>query len=118
MREIVERLADLNVEMSTSGVARLLDRHGGSRKMTLLAAEQARDDVAETRSAWLTDVTELDASKLVFIDESGFDTRMSRGSARAGLKPSPGWFPFRPSPPSKWSSRRSSESSKRCRRMS
>jgi len=49
----------------------------------VIAAEQAREDIAKARSEWRDGMSALDPSKLVFIDESGFDTRMARRCGRA-----------------------------------
>lgn len=49
----------------------------------MVAAEQTRDDIARTRSEWQEGMTALDPEKLVFIDESGFDTKMTRRFGRA-----------------------------------
>jgi transposase len=56
-----------------------------AQKRTLRAAEQDRTDVAAERAAWRAAIAagRLDAAKLVFVDESGIDTRMTRRFARA-----------------------------------
>jgi transposase len=56
-----------------------------AQKRTLRAAEQDRADVAAERTAWREAVAtgHLDPYQLVFIDESGIDTRMTRRFARA-----------------------------------
>jgi transposase len=56
-----------------------------AQKRTLRAAEQDRADVAAERAAWREAVVagHLDPNELVFIDESGIDTRMTRRFARA-----------------------------------
>ena len=52
------------------------------------AAEQDRPDVAEARQKWKADQPGLDASKLVFIDETGTNTKMARtrGRCRRGRR--------------------------------
>ena len=57
-------------------------------KKTVHAAEQERPDVAEARANWRRDQAGLDASKLVFIDETGTSTSMARlyGRAKRGLR--------------------------------
>ena len=52
------------------------------------AAEQERPDVAEARAAWRADQSSLDPAKLVFIDETGTSTAMTRlrGRARRGRR--------------------------------
>ena len=56
-----------------------------AQKKTLLAAEQDRAEVAEERNAWRAEVAagRLDPAGLIFVDESGIDTRMTRHFARA-----------------------------------
>jgi transposase len=40
-------------------------------------------DVAASRAAWRDEAAGIDPARLVFLDESGFDTRLSRTHARA-----------------------------------
>ena len=47
------------------------------------AAEQDRPDVKAKRSAWAEKVPGLDPAKLVFLDETGADTKMTRRYGRA-----------------------------------
>ena len=56
-----------------------------AQKKTLRAAEQDRADVAEERAAWCEEVAagRLDPTSLIFVDESGIDTRLTRRFARA-----------------------------------
>jgi transposase len=56
-----------------------------AQKKTLRAAERDRADVAEERNAWRGEVAagRLDPGGLIFVDESGIDTRMTRRFARA-----------------------------------
>src|SRR5713101_2439313 len=55
---------------------------GSASKKTLHAAEQERPDVAEARQMWKAEQPGLDASKLVFIDETGTNTKMVRQRGR------------------------------------
>ncbi len=57
-------------------------------KKTLRAEEQDRDDVKRRRSEWLTEPPQLDPQRLVFIDESGAKTNMTRlyGRIRGGSR--------------------------------
>ncbi len=55
---------------------------GSASKKTLRALEQERPDVAEARQQWKADQPRLDASKLVFIDETGTNTKMVRTRGR------------------------------------
>jgi len=52
------------------------------------AAEQERPDVAQARAAWIEGQAALDPAKLVFIDETGTTTNMTRlrGRGRRGAR--------------------------------
>ena len=52
-------------------------------KKTLLAREQDRPDVVEARTAWRAELAAIDPRRLVFLDESGIDTRLTRAYGRA-----------------------------------
>jgi transposase len=51
-------------------------------KKTLHAAEQDRPDVAKARELWKTGQSALDPARLVFIDETGANTKMTRAHGR------------------------------------
>ena len=51
-------------------------------KKSLHAAEQDRPDVAQAREQWRVRQTDLDPKKLVFVDETGTNTKMVRGYGR------------------------------------
>ena len=55
----------------------------GRIKKTLFAAEQNRPDVAEKRAHWHEHLAVEPATRLVFVDESGVNTKMTRGRGRA-----------------------------------
>jgi transposase len=55
----------------------------GPQEKTPKAAERDREDVAEARRAWRDELAGVDPARLVFIDETGIDTRMTRAYARA-----------------------------------
>ena len=55
----------------------------GPEGKALRAAEQGREDLAAARAAWRAELAGLDPRRLVFLDEGGIDTRMTRGWARA-----------------------------------
>jgi transposase len=55
----------------------------GAEEKTLRAAEQDREDVAERRAAWRAELAGIDPRRLVFLDETGIDTRLTRSWARA-----------------------------------
>jgi transposase len=54
----------------------------GPEEKTLRAAEQSREDVAEARAGWRAELAGVDPGRLVFVDETGIDTRMTRARGR------------------------------------
>jgi transposase len=73
-------LAELGApfERPTSTLDRWLNRLGWSCKKTLHAAEPSRPDVAEQRKRWPQRLEGVPAAQLVFVDESGANTQMTR----------------------------------------
>src|SRR6185369_3635211 len=66
-----------------------LARYGGfstaitsHSKKSLHAAEQERNDVRAARTKWKLEQPQLDAKKLIFIDETGTSTNMTRARGR------------------------------------
>src|SRR6266705_2549514 len=55
---------------------------GSASKKTLHAAERDRPDVAEARQKWKAEQPGLDVTRLVFIDETGTNTKMVRARGR------------------------------------
>jgi transposase len=55
----------------------------GPQEKTLRAAEQDRADVVEQRASWHAGLAGIAPERLVFIDETGVDTRMTRAHGRA-----------------------------------
>jgi transposase len=55
----------------------------GPEEKTLWAVEQERAEVAEARTTWRAELAGIDPKRLVFIDETGIDTRMTRAHGRA-----------------------------------
>jgi transposase len=57
-------------------------------KKTLKASEQEREDIAKSRDEWRQFQASVDARRLVFLDESGLKTNMTRryGRARGGKR--------------------------------
>ena len=53
------------------------------KKKSLHASEQERPDVKEKRKSWREHLSENDANHLVFLDESGVNTDMTRHYARS-----------------------------------
>ena len=63
-------------------------------KKTLHAAEQNREDVKTRRDAWRASQSEMDIDKLIFLDESGVNTGMTRLYGRnSGNKRVIGYMP-------------------------
>ena len=54
-----------------------------AEEKTLRAAEQDWEDVARARAAWRAELAGIDPRRLVFLDESGIDTRLTRTYGRA-----------------------------------
>lgn len=54
-----------------------------SSKKTLKASEQEREDIATSRDEWVKFQGTVDANRLVFLDESGLKTNMTRLYGRA-----------------------------------
>jgi transposase len=74
------------------------DAGPGAEEKSLHAAEQDREDVARARNNWRTELGGIDPRRLVFIDESGIDTRMTpaygrarRGQRAVGKVPQGSW---------------------------
>ena len=63
----------------------------GAEEKTVKAAERDREDVAEARAAWRAELAGVDPARLVFIDETGIDTRTcaraSNGERATGKVP-------------------------------
>jgi len=58
---------------------------GGVVKKTLHAAEQSRPDVIQQRQQWPHKLAGVSASRLVFVDESGASTQMTRRYGRSPI---------------------------------
>ena len=80
-------LAELGARMDrpfrTSTMDLWLRKLGWRYKKTLFAAEQNRPDVAEKRAKWHERLAVETAARLVFVDESGANTKMTRLRGRA-----------------------------------
>ena len=76
--ELRNRLIDeRQIKVGMGLVWRFFDRHGISFKKTVHAAEQDGPDVAAARAAWKAEQPNLDASRLVFIHETGTATMLA-----------------------------------------
>ena len=56
-----------------------------AKKKTLIASEQDREDVIESRALWRLSQTLIDPAKVVFIDETWAKTNMTRRYGRSEL---------------------------------
>jgi len=73
--EVRDELAGRGVAVSYASVRRLGLRH---KKRTIFATEQDRPDVAIARDIWRAAQAGFDFSRLVFVDETGTTTSMTR----------------------------------------
>jgi transposase len=82
--EIEQRVFEMLAVQTTEGsIRRFFKRHGISfKKKSLHAAEQDRPDVAQAREQWKANQASIDPKKLVFVDETGTNTKMVRGYGR------------------------------------
>jgi transposase len=83
LAEIVVRVAEAHGRATTDGsLRRFFRRHRISLKKTLRAAEQDRPGVAAARQAWQAAQGGLDPARLVFVDETGANTKLVRTRGR------------------------------------
>jgi transposase len=80
MPELAAELAERGTVVAPSSLSRWLIRNGYRFKKTLLASEQDRPDVAAARQAWAARQPRmrLEPHRLVFLDETGTTTKMTR----------------------------------------
>lgn len=80
MPELAAELAGHGTVVAPSSISRWLIRNGYRLKKTLLASEQDRPDVAAARQTWVARQPRmrLEPHRLVFIDETGTTTKMTR----------------------------------------
>lgn len=87
-RTLAELKALLATEASVPTICRAVRKLGYRIKKTVRAAEQDRPDVAAARTAWRAEAPTWEASRLVFLDESGVRTDLIRryGRGRRGVR--------------------------------
>ncbi len=87
LMEIQEHFSG-SVLCSIQTIANAIKRLGWRYKKTLRANEQGREDIAPKRWLWKKTQPSMDFARLVFIDESGAKTNMTRlyGRAMAGQR--------------------------------
>ncbi len=81
--ELCERLAEQGVAIKVTALWHQLDKWNLTFKKTLHASEQEREDVAKARAERKENQPALDVTKLVFLDETGASTNMTRMCGRA-----------------------------------
>lgn len=73
------------VDQHACGLLRVEAARLGAQPKTLRVCEQQRRDMAAARTTWRKSTAVLDPTRLIFVDKSGFDTRLTRTHARALL---------------------------------
>ena len=75
---------EMELSISLSALSRIIrNKLGFTYKKAVHASERDRPDVVAKREAWIKTQPQADSSKLVFLDESGCNTNMSRRYTRA-----------------------------------
>ncbi len=81
----LEELRDaVGLECTIQALHYALVDMGLTYKKTLRASEQDRDDIVKARRQWRRRQNRFDPNRLVFLDESGAQTNMTRLRGRAG----------------------------------
>lgn len=75
--------SELKVSISLAQLWRTLRRMGLRRKKSIHASEQDSEEGRRRRQTWREQIASIDARRLVFIDESGATTEMTRRYGRA-----------------------------------
>jgi hypothetical protein len=85
MPELAAELARRRTVVAPSSISRWLIRNGCRFKKTLLASKRDRRDVAAARQAWMgrQPRMRLEPHRLVFLDETGTTTKMTRLRGRS-----------------------------------
>jgi transposase len=85
LAEYADRLAErAGARRSLAAVCRALKRLAGpcAEEKARRAAEQGREDVAAERAAWRAGLAGIDPGRLIFVDETGIGSRMTRAPGR------------------------------------
>jgi len=81
---LLELIEEMQLPVCESALCRIVNNKLGlRRKKTVHAAEQSREDIKQKREDWITFQKTVDPSRLVFLDESGTNTGMTRLYGRA-----------------------------------
>lgn len=94
LRELLDSRPDITLEeireemgldISISALSRIIRNklHYNYKKKTVHASERDRPDVVAKRESWKENQEELDINRLVFLDESGVNTNMTRRYGRS-----------------------------------
>lgn len=85
MPELAAELAAQETQVAPASISRCFSGTATASKKTLLASEQDRPDVKAARQEWVTKRQprmRLEPHRLVFIDETGTTTKMTRVRGR------------------------------------
>lgn len=81
---LAETQAGCGLAVSLSAICQALKRLGlGRKKKVMHASEQDRPDVQKKRRIWRHRTCQIDAKRMVFLDQTGVSTRMHRDYGRA-----------------------------------
>lgn len=83
LAELCARLVEEGIEIKVPALWHQLDKWNLSFKKILHASEQERADVQAARAQWKEKQPAIEAMKLVFLDETGASTNMTRTRGRA-----------------------------------
>jgi transposase len=83
LKELSGRLAAEGMELQVSALWSKLNQWGCVLKKTLHAGEQSRADVQQARAKWKREQPQLEAERLVFLDETAAATPMTRLRGRS-----------------------------------
>ena len=83
LAELRDKVMAHGLSTSIASLWRFFDRRKITLKKTAHAAEQRRATVNEARATWFEGQLDLDPERLVFIDETGANTKMARLYGRA-----------------------------------
>lgn len=88
------RAARTGCRLGAASLCRALQKRTLTRKKTLHASQLERADIAQEHEEYKTTRKDKEATRLVFLDETGINTQMTRTHARAkGGKPACGSMP-------------------------
>ena len=84
LEELKELCAnDLGINLTLQAIWYRLKKYGLSYKKTICAKEQNREDIIIKRKQWRSFQAQWDLKRLVFIEETGFNTKMARRYGRS-----------------------------------